>query len=168
MERRQHQRTTQDPALSSSCLHLSSQTPLASSTSHFLPSFLFFVPFYLYFSLPPHSQAPPPPLAGLGRSGGKGWSAQAGAGPRPGWGSWRARPVPTRSRQPGHPFATLRSLHLPREGGAVPRAVPGRCPWSGGGSPSARQGCGCGSRPSGCWGRGAAGDGWRGERLRDS
>lgn len=129
---------------------------LASSTSHFLPSFLFFGPFLSVLVSPSTSPGTAPTTRGLGQEwGGRAGARRRGRGQSPGGDPGEQGRFPPR----------VASLDLPlrhREASTC-RASEGRgrgrgrggAPGGGGGSRSALLACGCCS-PSRCWGSGAA------------
>ena len=162
LERKEHQRTTQDPPLSSLRLHLSSQT--ASRTSHLIRSFLFFGPFLSVLLFPPiprrrphHSRV----WAGVGEGQERaGWGgAEAGVGIPPSQAlSYPESPARASLCGAAKPPPAARARGG-AEGGA---GVRGGAPGSGGGSSGLPLGCGRCSCPGGVLGRrggGAAGEG---------
>ena len=167
LERKEHQRTTQDPPLSSLRLHLSSQT--ASRTSHLIRSFLFFGPFLSVLLFPPIPRRRP--------HHSRVWAGVGEGQERAGWGGAEAGvgipPSQARSYPESPAWASLCGAAKPppaarAKGGAEGGAgVRGGAPGSGGGSSGLPLGCGRCSCPGGVLGRrggGAAGRRERGAR----
>lgn len=140
---------------------LFSQTPL-SFIHLFLPSFLFFGSF-LYFSLAPHCQVPPPPFAGSGTSPGLRGARTGGSKVESGCG-WGAG---YRDLPPGNPLAMPAASTCRGAGrGGAGRGRGGAVPGVGGGSPSGRGAAAAAVRPAGV-GRGEVGRPLKTSEIRD-